>query len=120
MYVLTSRLRKINPTYYRPVNEQIDLDQLFDEDNEDNEVQIPMDEESYTSDVQLEKHTEVFIDSSEDEEDYIPQGVTRTSDSLETPRNISPLPFSQGSTDNPLILQPGQIKLENRVEESLP
>ena len=79
-----------------------------------------MDEESYTSDVQLEKHTEVFIDSSEDEEDYIPQGVTRTSDSLETPRNISPLPFSQGSTDNPLILQPGQIKLENRVEESLP
>ena len=33
LHVLTFRLRKINPAYYKPVNEQIDLDQLFDEDN---------------------------------------------------------------------------------------
>ena len=58
---------KIDPTYYKPVNEQIDLDQLFDEDNGDNEVQILMDKELYASDEHLDKQPEVFIDSSEDE-----------------------------------------------------
>ena len=67
LHVLTSRLRKIDPTYYKPVNEQIDLDQLFDEDNGDNEVQILMDKELYASDEHLDKQPEVFIDSSEDE-----------------------------------------------------
>ena len=43
--VLTPRLRKVDTAYYKPVNEQIDLDQLFDENNEDNEIQISMDRE---------------------------------------------------------------------------
>ena len=120
LHVLTFRLRKINPAYYKPVNEQIDLDQLFDEDNEDNEVQISMDNELDASDVHIEKQTEVFIDSSEDEEDYVPQGVIKTSDKLDTPRYISPQPFPQISTNNPPILQPNQIKLENDAEDSLP
>ncbi len=29
LHVLTSRLRKVDPAYYKPVNEQIDLEQLF-------------------------------------------------------------------------------------------
>jgi len=64
LHVLTSWLQKIDPTVYRLVNEQIDLDQLFDEDNEDNEVQMSMDKKLDASDVHLEKQTEVFIDSS--------------------------------------------------------
>ena len=79
-----------------------------------------MDRESDASDVNLEKQTEVFIDSSEDEEDYVPQGVIRTSDNLETPGNISPQLFPQNIIDNPPILQPNQIKLENEAEKSLP
>ena len=118
LHVLTSRLRKIDPAYYQPVNEQIDLDQLFDENDEDNEVQISMDRESDASDVNLEKQTEVFIDSSEDEQDYVPQGAIRTSDNLETPGNISPQLFLQNIIDNPPFLQPNQIKLENEAEKA--
>ena len=121
LHVLTSRLRKIDPAYYKPVNKQIDLDQLFDENYEDNEVQISMDRESNTSpDVNIEKQTELFIDSSEDEEEYVPQGVIRTSDNVETPRNVSPQLFPQNIIDNPPILQPDQIKSENEAEISLP
>ena len=121
LHVLTSRLRKIDPAYYKPVNEQIDLDQLFDENDEDNEVQISMDRESNASpDVNIEKQADMFIDSSEDEDEYVPQGVTKTSDNLETPRNVSPQLCPQNINDNPPILQPVQIKLENEAEISLP
>ena len=80
-----------------------------------------MDRESNTSpDVNIEKQTELFIDSSEDEEEYVPQGVIRTSDNVETPRNVSPQLFPQNIIDNPPILQPDQIKSENEAEISLP
>ena len=121
LHVLTSRLRKIDPAYYKPVNEQIDLDQLFDENDEDNEVQISMDRESNASpDLNIEKQADVFLDSSEDEDEYVPQGVTKTSDNLEKPRNVSPQLSPQNIIDNPPILQPDQIKLENEAEISLP
>ena len=121
LHVLTSRLRKIDPAYCKPVNEQIDLDQLFDENEEDNEVKISMDRESNESpDVNIEKQADMFIDSSEDEDEYVPQGVTKTSDNLETPRNVYPQLCPQNIIDNPLILQPDQIKLENEAELTLP
>ena len=117
--VLTSRLQKIDPAYYKPVNEQIDLDQLFDENDEDNEVQISVDRELNTSpDANIEKQADVFIHSSEDE--YVPQGVTETSDNPETPRNVSPQLHSPNISKDPPILQPDQIKLENEAEISLP
>ena len=73
LHVLTSRLGKIDPAYYKPVNEQIDLDQLFVENNEDNEVQVSMDIELNASpDVNIENQAKVFIHSSEDE-DIIPR-----------------------------------------------
>ena len=121
LHVLNSRLRKIDPDYYRPVNEQINLDQLFDENDEDNEIQISMDRESNASpDVNIEKQADVFIDSSEDEDENVPQGVTETSENLETPRNISPPLYPQNIIDNPPILQPDQIKLKNETDISLP
>ena len=121
LHVLTSRLRKVDPAYYKPVNEQIDFDQLFDENNEDNEVQISMDRESNTSpDMNVDKQADVLTDSSEDEDENIPQGVTETPDMLETPRNIYPSLHPQNVIDNPPILQPDQIKLENEAEISLP
>ena len=80
LHVLTSRLRKVDPNYFRPVNEQIDLDQLNAEEHEDNEVQFPMNKDSYTFDSQLDRHTKVFMDSSEDDEDYVPQRTTRVPD----------------------------------------
>ena len=121
LHVLTSRLRKVDPAYYKPVNEQIDLDQLFDENTEDNEVQISIDNESNTSpDVNINKQADVLTDSSEDEDENIPQGVTETSDMLATPRNIYPSLHPQNGIDNPPILQPDQIKLENEAEISLP
>ena len=50
-----------------------------------------MDRESNASpDVNIEKQADMFTDSSEDEDEYVPQGVTKTSDNLETPRNVSP------------------------------
>ena len=121
LHVLTSRLRKVDPAYYKPVNEQIDLDQLFDENNEDNEVQISMDRESNASpDINVDKQADVLIDSSEDEDEDVPQGVTETSDKLETPRDISPPLHPQNVIDNPPILQPDQIKLENETDMNLP
>ena len=54
----------------------------------------------------------MFIDSSEDEYEYVPQGVTKTSDNLETPRNVSPQLCPKNIIDNPPILQPDQIKLQ--------
>ena len=119
LHVLTSRLRKIDPAYYKPVNEQID--QFFDENNEDNEVQISMDRESNASpDVNIDKQANLLIDLTEDEDENVPQGVTETSYNLETPRNISPPLHPQNMIDNPPILQPDQIKLENGTDMSLP
>ena len=71
LHVLTSRLKKVDTNYSRPVNEKVDLYQLNYEDNEGNVVQTPMDKESYTPDVQLDKHTEVLMN----EKDYIPRGL---------------------------------------------
>ena len=100
---------------------QIDLDQLFDENDEDNEVQISLDRELNASpDANLEKQADVFIYSSEDEDEYVPQGVTETSDNPETPRNISPQLYPPNISEDPPILQPHQIKLENEAEISLP
>ena len=80
-----------------------------------------MDRESNASpDVNIEKQADMFIDSSEDEYEYVPQGVTKTSDNLVTPRNVSPQLCPQNINDNPPILQPVQIKLENEAEISLP
>ena len=89
--------------------------------NEDNEVQISMDRESNASpDVNIDKQADVLIDSSEDEDEDVPQGVTETSDKLETPRNIFPPLHPQNVIDNPPILQPDQIKLENETDMNLP
>ena len=121
LHVLTSRLRKIDPACYKPVNEQIDLDQLFDENNEDNEVQISMDRELHSSpDVNIENQADVFIHSSEDEDEYVPQGMTETPDNPETPRNVSPQLHPPNISEDPPILQPDQIKVENEAEISLP
>ena len=62
----------------------------------------------------------MFIDSFKDEDDNVPQGVTETSESLEMPRNISPQLNPQNMIDNPPILQPSQIKLENETDINLP
>ena len=62
----------------------------------------------------------MFIYSSEDEDEYVPQGVTETSDNPETPRNISPQLYPPNISEDPPILQPDQIKLENEAEISLP
>ena len=97
--VLTPRLRKVDTAYYKPVNEQIELDQLFDENNEDNEIQISMDRESNASpDINTDKQADVLTGSSEDEDENIPQGVT------ETPRNIYPSLHPQNVIDKPSIL----------------
>jgi len=121
LHVLTSRLRKVDPAYYKPVNEQIDLEQLFDENNDDNEVQISRDRESNASpDVNTDTQTDALIDSSEDEDEDVPQGVPKTSDDLETPRNIPPPILPQDGINEPPILQPSQIKLENEADINLP
>ena len=121
LHVLTSRLRKVDPAYYRPVNEQIDLDQLFDENNEDGEILISMDEGLDTSsDVNINRQTEGLIDSSEDEDEDISQGVTKTSDQLETPKDIPPPLTPQCGLDKPPILQSNQIKLELETNTNLP
>ena len=121
LHVLTSRLRKVDPAYYKPVNEQIDLDQLFDENTEDNEVQISMDNESNTSpEVNTNKQEEELIDSSEDEDECIPQGVTNNSDNSETPWNIHPPLYPQNEIGDPPILQPDQIKLESETDINSP
>ena len=80
-----------------------------------------MNRESNTSpEVNIGKQADMFIDSSEDEDEYIPQGVTKTSDYLETPRNVSPQLYPPNINDNPPILQPDQIKLENETDIGLP
>ena len=121
LHVLTSRLRKVDPAYYKPVNEQIDLDQLFDENNEDGEILISMDEGSNTSsDVNINRQTDGLIDSSEDEDEDISQGVTETSDQLETPKDTPPPLLPQSGINNPPILQSNQIKLELETSTNLP
>ena len=80
-----------------------------------------MDRESNTSpNMNVDKQADVVTDSSEDEDENIPQGATETSDNLETPRNIYPSLHPQNVIDNPPILQPDQIKLENETDMNLP
>ena len=121
LHVLTSRLQKVDPAYYRPVSEQVDLDQLLDENDEGSEAQLLINRESNISpDVNLRKQADIFVDSSEEEDEYAPQGVTKTSDNLETPRNVSPQLYPQSIINDPPLIQPNQIKLENEAETSLP
>ena len=77
----------------------------------DNESALPPD---------VNKQEDELTDSSEDEDENIPQGVTETPDMLETPRNIYPSLHPQNVIDNPPILQPDQIKLENETDINLP
>jgi len=80
-----------------------------------------MDRESNASpDINIDKQTDALIDSSEDEDEDIPQGVPKTSDHLKTPRNIPPPTLPQDGINEPPILQPGQIKLENEANINLP
>jgi len=71
-------------------------------------------------DVNIENQADMFIHSSEDEDEYVPQGMTETPDNLKTPRNVSPQLHPPNISEDPPILQPSQIKLENEAEISLP
>ena len=120
LHVLTSRLKKVNPEYSRLTSEQIDLDQLAQE-----EVSFtPQESLTYPTSAtsELSRPREIVVDSSEDDEEYIPMRNQWSERSLRSPENISPSIETprEMSTKNPIIVQPSMIKIEVNPEESLP
>ena len=80
-----------------------------------------MDNESNPSpDVNGNKQEDELIDSSKDEDECVPQGVTENSDNLETPWNIYPPLYPQNEIGDPPIIQPEQIKLEIETDINSP
>ena len=119
LHVLTSRLKKVDPDYSKLVSEQVDLDQL-DKDSEEEEVSFQVPDRPISVNPRLRQTRETDIDSSEDEEDHIDQGIQKVPIPMETPEIIYPHYTSQVLTEDPIIVQPSMIKMEMEPEESLP
>ena len=125
LHVLTSRLKKVNPEYSRLTSEQIDLDQLAQREAEEEEVSFtPQESLTYPTSAtsELSRPREIIVDSSEDDEEYIPMRDQWSDRPLHSPENISPSIETPGemSMENPIIVQPSMIKTEVNPDESLP
>jgi hypothetical protein len=119
LHVLTSRLKKVDPDYSKLVSEQVDLDQL-DKGSEEEEISFQVPDEPISVNPRLRQTRETDIDSSEDEEGHINQGIQRVPIPMETSENIYPHCTPHVLTEDPIIVQPSMIKTEMEPEESLP
>ena len=80
-----------------------------------------MDNESNPSpDVNGDKQEDELIDSSEDEDEWVPQGVTKAPDNLVIPQNIYPSLYPRNEIGDSPIIQPEQIKLEGEADINSP
>ena len=125
LHVLTSRLKKVNPEYSRLTSEQIDLDQLTQREAEEEEVSFtPQESLTYSTSApsELSRPREIIVDSSEDDEEYIPMRNQWSERPLHSPENIFPSIETprEMSTENHIIVQPSMIKIEVNPDESLP
>ena len=125
LHVLTSRLKKVNPEYSRLTSEQIDLDQLTQREAEEEEVSFtPQESLTYSTSApsELSRPREIIVDSSEDDEEYIPMRNQWSERPLHSPENIFPSIETprEMSKENHIIVQPSMIKIEVNPDESLP
>ena len=80
-----------------------------------------MDSESNPSpEVNGNKQEDELIDSSEDEDECIPQGITEDLNVPITSQNTYPSPYPHNEIGDSPIMQPEQIKLENETDVNSP
>ena len=101
------------------------MDQLAQREAEEEEVSFtPQESLTYPTSAtsELSRPREIIVDSSDDDEEYIPMRDQWSDRPLHSPENISPSIETPGemSMENPIIVQPSMIKTEGNPEESLP